>query len=44
VRSGRRVSTSIHADYHQPGDVPNKLDLGQVERAVVLVTEMVEHP
>jgi hypothetical protein len=38
------LSTSIHDDYHQPGDVVAKVDLGQVERAVRLVTALVEDP
>jgi Peptidase family M28 len=38
------LSTSIHDDYHRPGDVPEKVDLGQVERAVRLVTALVLDP
>ena len=38
------LSTSIHDDYHQPGDVVSKVDFGQVERAVRLVMALVEDP
>ena len=38
------LSTSIHDDYHAPGDVPAKVDYGQVARAVRLVTALVEDP
>jgi Zn-dependent M28 family amino/carboxypeptidase len=38
------LSTSIHDDYHRPGDVTEKVDLGQVARAVRLVTTLALDP
>jgi aminopeptidase N len=38
------LSTSIHDDYHAPGDVPAKVDIGQVERAVRIVTALALDP
>jgi hypothetical protein len=38
------LSTSLFDEYHGPGDVAAKVDYGQVERAVRLVTALVEDP
>jgi hypothetical protein len=36
------LSTSIHADYHEPGDTAEKVDIGQIERAVRLILSLLE--
>jgi hypothetical protein len=36
-------STTVHADYHQPSDTPERVDYAQVERALSLVLDIVEH-
>jgi hypothetical protein len=36
------LSTSIHDDYHKPGDIAVKVDVGQIGRAVGLVLGIVE--
>lgn len=33
-------STTVHADYHQPTDTPERVDYQQVERTLDLVTEL----
>jgi hypothetical protein len=36
------LSTSIHDDYHRPTDTPERIDLGQVARAVRLVLALLD--
>jgi hypothetical protein len=36
------LSTSIHHDYHQPSDTAEKVDAGQIERAVRVVLAVIE--
>ncbi|HEY3352097.1 MAG TPA: M20/M25/M40 family metallo-hydrolase, partial [Polyangia bacterium] len=38
------LSTSIHADYHRPSDTADRIDLGQVERAVRLMLAIAGEP
>jgi hypothetical protein len=35
-------STAVHPDYHQPTDTPERVDYGQVERALRIVLEVVD--
>jgi hypothetical protein len=35
-------STAVHPDYHEPTDTPERVDYGQVDRALRLVLELVE--
>jgi putative aminopeptidase FrvX len=35
-------STAVHPDYHQPTDTPERVDYGQVERALKVVLELIE--
>jgi hypothetical protein len=35
-------STAVHPDYHQPTDTPDRVDYGQVERALSLVREVLQ--
>lgn len=35
-------STAVHPDYHQPTDTPDRVDYGQVERALSLVRAVLE--
>ena len=36
------LSTGLHADHHERGDTPERVDLGQIERAVRLVLEILD--